>query len=185
MYELDAITYAISKGVLIVASAGNEGTSAFNYPSAYLQPDGGVPSYGLAVGASDAAGNRATYSNYGSRLSLLAPATMSNVCFGVIGDVGGNSGFDHCNPAFADSGTNARYSYGQSTSFAAPEVAGAAALIWAARPELKNYEVANIIKQSASRPAGTGWTPDKAGASSTLAARSNSRPASRAPTRSW
>lgn len=36
-----------------------------------------------------------------------------------------------------------------------------AALVWAARPELKNYEVANILEQSASRPAGSGWTPDR------------------------
>jgi hypothetical protein len=32
---------------------------------------------------------------------------------------------------------------------AAPEVAGTAALIWAARPDLENYQVADIIKQSA------------------------------------
>ena len=33
-----------------------------------------------------------------------------------------------------------------------------AALIWARRPELKNYEVAGIIKQSARRDF-VGWTP--------------------------
>ena len=38
-------------------------------------------------------------------------------------------------------------------------MAGVAALVWAARPELKNYQVADIIKQSAQRPAGTGWNP--------------------------
>jgi hypothetical protein len=37
-------------------------------------------------------------------------------------------------------------------------VAGVAALIWAARPELQNYQVADIIKQSAQRPASSGWT---------------------------
>ena len=31
-------------------------------------------------------------------------------------------------------------------------------MIWAARPELKNYQVADIIKQSANRGIG-GWTP--------------------------
>src|SRR6185295_19289120 len=44
------------------------------------------------------------------------------------------------------------------TSLSSPEVAGVAALIWAARPELKNYQVADIIKQSARRAPGTGWT---------------------------
>ena len=31
-------------------------------------------------------------------------------------------------------------------------------MIWAARPELKNYQVSDIIKQSANRGIG-GWTP--------------------------
>ena len=50
------------------------------------------------------------------------------------------------------------YAYVAGTSFSAPEVAGVAALIWAARPELKNYQVADIIKASAQRPASSGWT---------------------------
>ena len=51
----------------------------------------------------------------------------------------------------------AQYGYLAGTSFAAPEVAGVAALIWAARPQLENYQVADIIKQSAQRAGG--WTP--------------------------
>src|SRR5207244_8599807 len=50
--EMDALDYAIGKGVLLVASAGNDG-GPVNYPAAYLQPDGGAAGYGLAVGASD------------------------------------------------------------------------------------------------------------------------------------
>ena len=38
------------------------------------------------------------------------------------------------------------------TSFSSPQVSGIAALIWAVRPELKNYQVADIIKQSAAAP---------------------------------
>jgi thermitase len=49
----DAINYAISKGVLVVAAAGNDAVGAVSYPAALLQPPGGAPSYGLAVGASD------------------------------------------------------------------------------------------------------------------------------------
>jgi hypothetical protein len=33
-------------------------------------------------------------------------------------------------------------------------------LIWTVRPELKNYQVADIIKQSAERAAGSDWTPE-------------------------
>ena len=42
--------------------------------------------------------------------------------------------------------------------FAAPEVSGVAALVWAARPSLTSGEVAAIIEQSARRTA-PGWTP--------------------------
>ena len=54
----------------------------------------------------------------------------------------------------------AQYGYLPGTSFAAPEVAGVAALVWAARPELASYQVADIIKQSARRSAGSDWTPN-------------------------
>jgi subtilisin family serine protease len=59
------------------------------------------------------------------------------------------------------------------TSFAAPEVAGVAALIWAVRPTLRNYQVADIIKRSANREGGwsatTGCGVLDAGAALTLA----------------
>ena len=50
---VDAVNYAISKNVLIVAASGNESAGAVSYPAALLQPPGGASSYGLAVGASD------------------------------------------------------------------------------------------------------------------------------------
>ena len=52
---------------------------------------------------------------------------------------------------------DARYAYLGGTSFAAPEVAGVAALILAANPELTNYQVADILKQSAARTS-SDWT---------------------------
>jgi hypothetical protein len=65
------------------------------------------------------------------------------------------SQFDRtCYTIFATGG--ARYGYLAGTSFSAPEVAGTAALIWAVRPTLLNYQVADIIKESAQRT--TGWT---------------------------
>ena len=48
--------------------------------------------------------------------------------------------------------------YASGTSFAAPLVAGAAALVWAANPSLTAQQVAEILKQTTS---GAGrWTPD-------------------------
>jgi subtilisin family serine protease len=50
------------------------------------------------------------------------------------------------------------YGYGSGTSFAAPQVAGAAALVWAANPALTAQQVAQILKETAS---GNGhWTSD-------------------------
>jgi serine protease len=49
------------------------------------------------------------------------------------------------------------YGYGSGTSFAAPQVSGAAALVWAANPALSASQVAEILKETAS---GEGrWTP--------------------------
>jgi subtilisin family serine protease len=62
-----------------------------------------------------------------------------------------------CYPSWAGVG-GAWYAYVSGTSFSAPEVAGVAALVWAARPTLTNVQVADIIKQSAHREGG-GWNP--------------------------
>jgi subtilisin family serine protease len=162
----DALSYAIASGVLVVASSGNDNAAAVATPAEYLQPANGASSYGLAVGASDATGARAWFSNWGSHLSLLAPGTYNASCsvgiWAALPPV--SNEFDSpgaCARTFADGGVGSRYAYASGTSFSAPEVAGVAALVWAARPELKNYEVANILKQSATRPAGTGWQPDR------------------------
>jgi subtilisin family serine protease len=155
---LDAIHKAAADGMLLIAAAGNS-SHAVAHPAADLQPAGGVESYGLAVGASDVDGNLAFFSNSGANLSLLAPGGYNGPCSGVLtAVVPAGTAFDgSCYPIWTGSG-GAYYGYLAGTSFAAPEVAGIAALIWAARPGLKNYQVADIIKQSARRDAG-GWNP--------------------------
>jgi serine protease len=62
---IEAIRYAHRRGVLIVAAAGNEGHEAIAYPA--RAPDV------VSVGASTEHGCLASYSNYGSTLSLVAP----------------------------------------------------------------------------------------------------------------
>ena len=154
---LDAVHRAAADGMLLVAASGNS-SQPVAYPAAALQPAGGVQSYGLAVGASDVHGNPAFFSNNGANLSLLAPGVLDGACSGVLVAVPPTPTIldGSCYSTWAGSGA-AFYAYVAGTSFAAPEVAGIAALIWAARPQLDNYQVADIIKESAQRSGG--WTP--------------------------
>src|SRR5690606_2525953 len=61
----NACQTAMSKGVIIVAASGNEYSSRISYPAAY---DGVI-----AVGAVDSNRNRASFSNYGTGLDVMAP----------------------------------------------------------------------------------------------------------------
>jgi hypothetical protein len=68
------------RGVLIVASAGNDATTRPCYPAAMPRGDGLVPLV-LSVGALDPDGNRAPFSNYGDWVNSWAPgaAVISTV----------------------------------------------------------------------------------------------------------
>jgi subtilisin family serine protease len=158
----DALTYAANAGVLVVAATGNEGTSTVDFPASSIQQANGAASPGLAVGASDRTGTRASFSNSGSQLSLLAPGTFNTSCtVGILGAIPavatdfGESG--SCAVTLTHAG-GARYAYAGGTSFAAPEVSGVAALVWSVKPSLTAAQVAAILEQTATRPDGTGWT---------------------------
>lgn len=60
-----AVNYAWGKGVLIVAAAGNENTTNKSYPGGYTKV--------VSVGASTTADTRASFSNYGSWVTVAAP----------------------------------------------------------------------------------------------------------------
>jgi len=62
-----AVTYALGKNVVLVASAGNNNTSAPQYPAAFS----GV----ITTGATDLFDKKASFSNYGSSLYVDAPGT--------------------------------------------------------------------------------------------------------------
>lgn len=154
--EKKAIDYAAMHGVLVVAAAGNEYNAGnpVEYPAALLQPVGsmGVGGRGLSVGASTINGTRAAFSNSGTYLSLAAPG--DNV-FSAVSSLSPVSRFPRV--ALGGSSTGL-YGYASGTSFAAPEVAGAAALVWAANPTLDAATVAQILKDTA---AGGGvWSPE-------------------------
>jgi subtilisin family serine protease len=150
--EQRAIRWAARRGVLVVAAAGNghEEGNLPEYPAALLQPLGsyGRGGIGLAVGATSMDGSRAEFSNTGSYLSLAAPG------YNVFAAESADADWPRANLPWASPGY---YGWASGTSFAAPEVAGAGALVWAANPRLTATQVATVLKQSAS---GTRWSQE-------------------------
>lgn len=59
------VQFAHSQGLVIVASAGNDNSSAVHYPSGYANV--------IAVGATDSNDRRSSYSNYGAWVDCMAP----------------------------------------------------------------------------------------------------------------
>jgi subtilisin family serine protease len=153
--ERRGIAYAAQHGVLVVAAIGNEYSlgNPVEYPAALLQPVGsnGNGGVGLAVGASTEDGSRAGFSNTGSHLSLVAPGEH------VFGAVSATSPPGDYAAVTLPGSARGLYGYGSGTSFAAPEVAGAAALVLAANPLLTASDVAQILKESASNHGA--WNP--------------------------
>jgi subtilisin family serine protease len=136
--ERAAIRFAVSHGVLVVTASGNDYGlgNPVEYPAALLQPVGsdGSAGSGLVVAAAHD-GARASFSGSGSWISLAAPGVDVYGAFG-----------------------KGRYGHGSGTSFAAAEVSGAAALVWAADPSLTAQRVARLLEETASGH-GT-WTAD-------------------------
>lgn len=119
-----AVEYAQDKGALVVAAAGNTGDAdnAVNYPAAF----DGV----LAVAAIDDHDQLASFSQRQPYVALAAP------------------GVDVASTAWAGAGRGA-YASQSGTSIAAPHVSGAAALLWALRPDLSAGDIANALRTSA------------------------------------
>ncbi|WP_170065576.1 S8 family serine peptidase [Clostridium vincentii] len=63
--ENEEIQKAINNGIVVVASAGNDGDSSYEYPASYDNV--------IAVGATDQNNNKAGFSNYNNKVSLSAP----------------------------------------------------------------------------------------------------------------
>src|SRR6185437_11989166 len=129
---------AVNAGVLVVASAGNDGLDFPSFPAAY-------PGL-MAVAAVGMDGALATYSNAGTFLSVAAPG----------GDfrLDDNGGGGVLGPGW-DFGANApTFLFGYGTSASAPFVSGIAALLLAQTPGLTAAQLRSRIEQYATRPAG-------------------------------
>lgn len=125
---VNAVNYARNNDVVMIAAAGNDGTSVVSYPAAYPQV--------IAVGATDDTDRRASFSNYGTNLDVVAPGVM-------IYSTQGGTG----------------YQYLSGTSAAAPHVAGVAALMLTVSPALEPEEISSIINQTATDISQTAYDP--------------------------
>jgi len=140
------IKEAYEAGIVIVAAAGNESSSATgedvsinldaspHYPICYTGDNG--ENYVLGVGSVNYLDVKSSFSNYGSScVDIVAPGEsfygtkfFSPVISGFSQYIGG---------------------YYSGTSLSAPQVTGAAALVKALRPELVNSEIYNLITANA------------------------------------
>jgi serine protease len=134
----DAVKYAYDNGVTIVAASGNSGASSVAYPAAYDQ-------YVIAVGATRFDNARASYSQYGSALDLVAPGGDMNVDQN--GD-GYGDGILQQTFAAPNYGTFGYY-FQQGTSMATPHVSGVAALVIAHGNATKPTDVRTAIESTA------------------------------------
>lgn len=123
-----AADWAASKGMLVVCSNGNEGNNSWEYMNAPADADSV-----LSIGA-------ATFDLERSNFSSFGPTSDGRI-----------------KPDVAALGSWAKValkeevSYANGTSFSAPMVAGLAAGLWQAYPQLSNIEVIEYIKMTASQ----------------------------------
>jgi serine protease AprX len=126
---------AVSKGMIVVNSAGNSGNDNWKYVGAPADGDSV-----LAIGAVDASGNYASFSSIGptydgrTKPDVVAQGQDTYV---------------------VSSDGNVNTSNG--TSFASPVLAGLVTCLWQANPNKKNTDIIDAIKKSASQYN----TPDK------------------------
>jgi subtilisin family serine protease len=143
--EAAAVQYAVSKGVLVVAAVGNA-DSAPTEPWNYAGYPAALP-HVLGVGALNRDGSVPSFSNRDSRyvdiaapgeeiFSTLPRALTSSTRPGCI-----PQGYSECGPM--------EFRRGEGTSFAAPQVSAAAAVLFASDPALQSDQVSSILERTA------------------------------------
>ncbi|MEU4466652.1 S8 family serine peptidase [Streptomyces sp. NPDC024017] len=135
-----AINGAVNRGTSVVVAAGNENQNVSNASPANC-------SNVIAVAATNRAGGRASYSNYGSLVDISAPGgeTRTSTANGILSTL--NSG--------TKTPSTENYAFYQGTSMATPHVAGLAALMKSANSALTPAQIESAIKANARALPGT------------------------------
>lgn len=126
-----AINQAVNLGATVVVAAGNSRENVSNATPANCRNV-------ISVAATNRAGGRASYSNFGNLVDLAAPGgqTSTGRSDGVLSTLNSGRG--------APAGDI--YEYYQGTSMAAPHVAGAAALLYSLTPSITPSAVEDILQ---------------------------------------
>ncbi|MFF8672962.1 S8 family serine peptidase [Streptomyces sp. NPDC015242] len=135
-----AINGAVNRGTTVVVAAGNENTNASSSSPANCANV-------ITVAATNRAGSRASYSNYGTVVDIAAPGgeTRTTTANGILSTL--NSG--------TKTPSTENYAYYQGTSMATPHVAGLAALMKSANSALTPAQIESAIKTNARPLPGT------------------------------
>jgi len=126
--------YAITRGCVVSAAAGNQGFlfgTKPQYPAAYA-----AEGLGIQSGATDFNDRRALFSSYGLGLDLVAPGVTIWSTY-----------LTYPHPISGAPGKG--YNRDSGTSYAAPMITGAVGLLAALRPELQDTDFQHILRETA------------------------------------
>ncbi|MEV7582535.1 S8 family peptidase [Streptomyces erythrochromogenes] len=170
----NAINAAVARGTTVVVAAGNSNADAAGYSPASCNNV-------INVAASNRAGDRSYYSNYGSIIDIAAPGGETRRATDTPGTVTTpeNAILSTLNAGTTTPGSEIYKPY-QGTSMAAPHVAGLAALLKSANSALTPAQIETAIKNNARPLAGTctgGCGAGLADAAATVAAVTSTPPA--------
>lgn len=146
------LDYALRRGVVVVAAAGNENDDAQWYTPVNYNKTPGTKGKILVVAATNRGDQRASYSNYGDVVDVAAPG--GDIIVDSNGD--GAISTDDCTSqecilstylvGTARRFTDSNYESHAGTSMAAPHVAAAAGLMLAKNPNLSIPDIIETIK---------------------------------------